>query len=603
MTSTPRNGRIVTFYSYKGGTGRSMALANVGWILASTGRRVLLIDWDLEAPGLHRYLHPFIAKDKELTSTPGLIDFFVDFATAARVAHAEKTNDERWFEALASLVRYASPVNGQFEDVPLEFVPAGRQDAGYGVQVTSFDWQEFYDKLGGGVFLEALKQRLRHDYDFILIDSRTGISDTSGICTVQMPDELVVLYTLNEQSMKGAAAVAEAADRLRRRSTGEPGLRIWPVPTRIELAEKDRLDVAQEVSRQTFERYIGHLPRKERSGYWERVQVLYQPYYAYEEILAPFADTPRAPNSMLSRMEVIAGILARQQVQLRRMPENLRLDIKKAFERQPKASAAQLESAKPIAYVSYSREDVRVVEPVVSRLGEFGVSLWFDNLDLRLGDNIEKAMSDAIASSSVVLFFIGRSSRGPWRDWEIALARRHGKRIVPILIAGANYDDVPTALQHLVSARLDSSSPQHAAEYAQSLEKLAISVRDLLNLGNQTAVPVDPDDPQKGRWGGTPKRNGRELTGSVRSLSEDYFEVTLDVRSDGTRPLTDTVEFHLHPTFAKYIYTVPVSDGRASLKVLCWGAFTAGAVADGGETTLELDLAENESFPETFRER
>jgi Mrp family chromosome partitioning ATPase len=58
--------RVVTFYSYKGGTGRSMALANVAWILASAGYRVLAIDWDLEAPGLHRYFHPFL-RDKELS--------------------------------------------------------------------------------------------------------------------------------------------------------------------------------------------------------------------------------------------------------------------------------------------------------------------------------------------------------------------------------------------------------------------------------------------------------------------------------------------------------------------------------------------------------
>jgi len=45
------NGQIITFYSYKGGTGRSMALANIAWILASNGKRVLIIDWDLEAPG------------------------------------------------------------------------------------------------------------------------------------------------------------------------------------------------------------------------------------------------------------------------------------------------------------------------------------------------------------------------------------------------------------------------------------------------------------------------------------------------------------------------------------------------------------------------
>ena len=43
------NGKIVTFYSYKGGTGRTMALADVGWILASTGLKVLVIDWTTEA--------------------------------------------------------------------------------------------------------------------------------------------------------------------------------------------------------------------------------------------------------------------------------------------------------------------------------------------------------------------------------------------------------------------------------------------------------------------------------------------------------------------------------------------------------------------------
>lgn len=56
--SDSRDGRIVTFYSYKGGTGRTMALANTAWILAANGKRVLAVDWDLEAPGLHRFFHP-----------------------------------------------------------------------------------------------------------------------------------------------------------------------------------------------------------------------------------------------------------------------------------------------------------------------------------------------------------------------------------------------------------------------------------------------------------------------------------------------------------------------------------------------------------------
>ena len=52
--------RIITFYSYKGGTERSMAIANFAWILAANSKKVLTIDWDLEAPGLHRFFRPFL---------------------------------------------------------------------------------------------------------------------------------------------------------------------------------------------------------------------------------------------------------------------------------------------------------------------------------------------------------------------------------------------------------------------------------------------------------------------------------------------------------------------------------------------------------------
>src|SRR5512134_20337 len=53
--ATKKPGLVYTFYSYKGGVGRSMALANVAALLAKWGRRVLVVDWDLEAPGLERY--------------------------------------------------------------------------------------------------------------------------------------------------------------------------------------------------------------------------------------------------------------------------------------------------------------------------------------------------------------------------------------------------------------------------------------------------------------------------------------------------------------------------------------------------------------------
>lgn len=67
-------GSIITSYSYKGGVGRSMALANVSVLLARQGLRVLSVDWDLEAPGLERYFSYF----RVIRSGPGLLRMCMD---------------------------------------------------------------------------------------------------------------------------------------------------------------------------------------------------------------------------------------------------------------------------------------------------------------------------------------------------------------------------------------------------------------------------------------------------------------------------------------------------------------------------------------------
>src|ERR1700726_1283160 len=79
-------GKVVAFYSYKGGTGRTMALANVGCVLArdpKLTRPILLVDWDLEAPGLHRYFRKqvigaFDGDERRFEQALGLIDLFLD---------------------------------------------------------------------------------------------------------------------------------------------------------------------------------------------------------------------------------------------------------------------------------------------------------------------------------------------------------------------------------------------------------------------------------------------------------------------------------------------------------------------------------------------
>src|SRR5215467_559283 len=106
-------GTIVTFYSFKGGTGRSMALANVAWILACAGKKVLAIDWDLEAPGLHRYFYPFLV-DKELTASDGVIDWVMDYALEAVSTSREGSSGVEWYKSHANILRFALALDYEF---------------------------------------------------------------------------------------------------------------------------------------------------------------------------------------------------------------------------------------------------------------------------------------------------------------------------------------------------------------------------------------------------------------------------------------------------------------------------------------------------------
>jgi FxsC-like protein len=419
MASPSPSPHIITFYSYKGGTGRSMALANVAWILASNGKRVLLVDWDLEAPGLHRYLHPFL-RDKTLAASEGIIDFVVDFAFAA--ASGEKQADENWFLPHANILRYASSIAWTFPPPgTIDFVPAGRQGSDYATRVNSFNWESFYRRLGGGLFLEAAKKSMA-SYDYVLIDSRTGVSDTSGICTVQMPDRLVVCFTLNSQSIEGAAAVAESAHRQRMKPNGEPGLKIFPVPTRVELSEKQRLDLANDLARRRFEPLMWHVPASELDRYWSSVRVLYHSFYAYEEVLATFADKPMQPQSVvLPSMEALTEYITDSEVQqFPPLEETVRLELLERYLRKPPAVAASQTSSSGgswIFYFSYSRsnldqylkrffEDLSVEVSIRLGLSRSDSVGFFDEQDIAAGEQWSEITSRALRTSRLLVCMV-----------------------------------------------------------------------------------------------------------------------------------------------------------------------------------------------------
>lgn len=606
-------GRIITFYSYKGGTGRTMALANVAWILASRGERVLVIDWDLEAPGLHRYFHPFI-DDKELTNTTGLIDFLSDFVEAARHHAGSSTPD--WFEPYSHLARHAGSLAWDFPgNGTVDLVPAGRQGASYATSVTSFNWSDFYERLGGGVFLEAVKRSLRSEYDYILIDSRTGIADTSGICTIQMPDDLVVCFTLNMQSIRGAAATAESAFQQRITPGRTPGLRVWPVPTRVELAERDRLERARDDVHARFQKFLHHLPANERSAYWGSVEVLYQPFFAYEEVLAVLAERRQQTGSLLQSFEHLTHYLTGGSI------ESLG-EVNEAQRRVAVSSYADTQVG-PF-FLSYSRTDEDfAVQLATSLRRHFGSEavLWDRDL-LRGGDQWGQTLSAAMNRAQAILPLVSKNYvKSVHGTKEAAYAIGRQLPVVPVLLPGnswaefASLRDPFKSLSKLYGFAFAGPQPtrdgprssakakgQDSTPFERDVEQLVDILRSVAGSSSTRSARADPNDPHRGRFGGRSERDGYTLTASVDPLGDDWFDLGLRVAGTGRREIGE-VEFHLHPTFDPPIRRVSARTGAATLQLDAWGAFTVGAVVLDTLTQLELDLSTVRGAPKAFRER
>jgi hypothetical protein len=120
--------------------------------------------------------------------------------------------------------------------------------------------------------------------------------------------------------------------------------------------------------------------------------------------------------------------------------------------------------------------------------------------------------------------------------------------------------------------------------------------------GGEPAKPTDPEDPQKGLFGGLAERGGWRLSAQVETIERDWFAVTLTVEStDPARPLDGQVAFHLHDTFRTPVRHIQARQGKAVESLECYGAFTVGAEVMSDGTRLELDLATLPEAPLRFR--
>ncbi len=301
MNSSPNAAcEVISFYSYKGGVGRSMAVANVGRLLANqvsqAGRRVLLIDWDLEAPGLAQYFPRYVAD-----SASGLINFFAgNYPDCLREYSPDSVGPSKLED---SIVQTTDGV---------DVFPAGRQDATYPGLVSSFNWRELVR-----LHPEALTEfrlELSKKYAYILIDSRTGVSDISGISTGILPDKLVTLFAPNQQNLAGLRRVVPQILSFRRTSSDERPLTIFPVPSRFDAMDLNRhqsymIDF-RDLFCELFKEQYG-LESVDLEEHFNETLLPYVPTYSYGERIVVMREEPDYPGSLRAAYTRLANRLQR----------------------------------------------------------------------------------------------------------------------------------------------------------------------------------------------------------------------------------------------------------------------------------------------------
>jgi cellulose biosynthesis protein BcsQ len=496
-------GQLTTFYSYKGGVGRTFLLANVAWLLARWGRRVLCLDWDLEAPGLFRYLAP------EAPAREGVLDLVLG-------ASRSPSSGPSWRELVHE-------VNGPWNaGAALHLIGAGKRDADFVRRVQGVHWNEL-SAHGLETAIERMRAEWVKDYQHVLIDSRTGITDAGGICAAQLPDLLVVTFTASHQSLEGAVDVANMARKARATMPlDRGGFEVLPVPCRIHTGEEEALE--KEWS-SLFESHLAQLlsPWKDRSvatrEYVAHLTIREQARWSFGEQLPVRSEALDDPNRISFAFANVAALVDRRLDQSGAIVRNRYDYIERIAGSSGFSPPGAVIDADYDVFISYPRKEIDAARELSHLLREKGANVFFDQ-DLAAGAKWSEALYRARERSRMFLVLLSEYDLGPGQTDELLhIARRTSERgitAVPIFLSKAAMARAPSTFADLFGLILPEDGPwERVAEKIASRLGLPENVRP--GLASNTAVKASkgPSNKKKRR----PMERPQEKSTAKRSAS------------------------------------------------------------------------------------
>jgi hypothetical protein len=231
---------VTTFYAYDGAGTRSHALVHAAWLLSGRNHAktpVLMIDWDLEGPGLHHYF-PGAQPPEERA---GVLELFEDCRERLQVPGRASADDTR---QLAERVldeldwdRYLERVD---DSRPLYLMRAGRFDDSYGERADRLDWDALF--CACPALFRSFAAHLTRRFAHVLVDCRSGRSAATSVCTALLPDKMVGLFTPEPRSLEGLGGVVRRAlDYRCSHEEEQRPLLVYPLPSPPHGCAEERL--------------------------------------------------------------------------------------------------------------------------------------------------------------------------------------------------------------------------------------------------------------------------------------------------------------------------------------------------------------------------
>lgn len=308
-----------TFYSFKGGVGRSMTLANLAEMLYRRGFNVLMVDFDVEAPGLERYFDT----PENLSEKRGVIDMVLSYKTLSSLSPTTETNQKQTLEEFAKsiepLANFVSTIYPEQNGAGLYLMTAGRRPKDdyryFSERVSRLDWDDFYVNCNGAMFFDWVRSEASRYFDVVLVDSRTGITEMTGICTYHLADAVIMFVAPNQQNLEGTLLIANG---LRKRAEQEGTKRdrkieLLILPSRIDTSESSSVQDFKIRFLELMVPFLNSTLKFENSPF-DDLKVPYIARYAfYEKVAAREPDLSVATemlgafNRMLAAMREISN--------------------------------------------------------------------------------------------------------------------------------------------------------------------------------------------------------------------------------------------------------------------------------------------------------